>query len=53
MTNVVPWVPWSWANNWTSVNPGTLTKYVYDGNSDTISYVNSAVNNGLTPENVA
>jgi peptide/nickel transport system substrate-binding protein len=52
MTNVVPWVPWVWSTNWTSVNP-SVTKYVYDGNANNISYVNSAVDNGLQPENVA
>jgi len=53
MTDIVPWAPWVWANNWTSVNPNSLTKYVYDQNAGWISYVNSAVNNGLQPENVA
>jgi peptide/nickel transport system substrate-binding protein len=52
MTDVVPWVPWVWATNWTSVNP-SITSYVYDGNADNISYVNSAVDNGLQPVNVA
>jgi peptide/nickel transport system substrate-binding protein len=52
MTDVVPWVPWVWSTNWTTVNP-SVTKYVYDGNANNISYVNSAVNNGLAPENVA
>jgi peptide/nickel transport system substrate-binding protein len=52
MENVVPWIPWLWGNNWTSVNP-SLTKYVFDGNAGTISYVNSAVDNGLDPVNVA
>jgi ABC-type transport system substrate-binding protein len=53
MNDIVPWAPWVWANNWTSVNPGSMTKYVYDGNAGWISYVNSSVNNGLEPENVA
>jgi ABC-type transport system substrate-binding protein len=52
MTEVVPWVPWVWSTNWTSVNP-SVTKYEFDGNSNTISYVHSAVDNGLQPENVA
>lgn len=52
MTDVVPWVPWVWANNWTTVNP-TVNKYVFDANANNFSYVNSSVNNGLAPENVA
>jgi ABC-type transport system substrate-binding protein len=52
METAVPWAPWVWANNWTSVNP-TVTKYVFDQNAGTISYINSAVDNGLAPENVA
>jgi peptide/nickel transport system substrate-binding protein len=52
MTDVVPWAPWSWANNWTSVNP-SVTTYVFDQNAGVISYVNSAVDNGLDPVNVA
>ena len=52
METAVPWVPWVWANNWTSVNP-TVTLYVFDQFAGTISYVNSAVDNGLAPENVA
>ena len=52
MTDVVPWVPWAWANNWTTVNP-TVNKYVFDANANNFSYVNSSVNNGLAPENVA
>ena len=52
MTDVVPWVPWVWANNWTTVNP-TVNKYVFDQNANNFSYVNSSVNNGLAPENVA
>lgn len=52
METAVPWVPWVWANNWTSLDPSVVT-YVFDQNAGTISYVNSAVNNGLEPENVA
>jgi len=52
METAVPWVPWVWANNWTSVNP-TVSTYVFDQFGNTISYINSAVNNGLAPENVA
>jgi hypothetical protein len=48
-----PWAPWLWATNFTSTNLNTVTKYTFDQNAGIISYVNTAVNNGLQPENVA
>jgi len=55
MTTIVPWAPWLWATNFTSTNldPGHVTLYTYDQNAGIISYVNTAVSNGLAPKNVA
>ena len=52
METVIPWVPWSWANN--LVITGTsVTNYEYDANAGVISFSWVAVDNGLQPENVA
>ncbi|HXJ65783.1 MAG TPA: ABC transporter substrate-binding protein [Actinomycetota bacterium] len=46
MTKYVPWVPYLWANNFTVVNQ-SVTKYVFDQFSGTISWCHIAVNNGI------
>jgi ABC-type transport system substrate-binding protein len=55
MTTAVPWAPWLWATNFTTTNqdPGHVTQYVFDQNAGIISYVNTAVSNTETPQNVA
>jgi ABC-type transport system substrate-binding protein len=53
METAVPWAPWLWATNFTSTNLGTVTHYEFDQNAGIISYVNTSVNNGLAPQNVA
>src|SRR5262245_1795674 len=52
MTDQVPWVPYLWSTNFTVVQP-TVTKYVYDQFSTTISWCHIAVNNGIDPESLA
>ncbi len=52
MEEVVTWVPWCWANNWTSSTRDSMTQYVYDRTPVTRP-AQLAVNNGLAPENVA
>jgi hypothetical protein len=42
-----------WATQFTSTNLNTVTSYAFDQNAGIISYVNTSVNNGLAPENVA
>src|SRR4029077_3914906 len=52
METVVPWVPWSWANN--LVITGTsVTNYEYDANAGVISFSWTAVDDGIAPVNVA
>jgi len=53
MTTAVPWAPWLWATQFTSTNLNTVTSYAFDQNAGIISYVNTSVNNGLAPVNVA
>jgi ABC-type transport system substrate-binding protein len=53
MTTAVPWAPWLWATQFTSTNLKTVVSYQFDQNAGIISYVNTSVNNGLTPQNVA
>jgi ABC-type transport system substrate-binding protein len=53
MTTAVPWAPWLWATQFTSTNLNTVTSYAFDQNAGIISYVNTSVNNGLAPQNVA
>jgi ABC-type transport system substrate-binding protein len=55
MTQAVPWAPWLWATNFTTTNldPGHVTHYEFDQNAGIISYVNTAVGNTETPQNVA
>jgi peptide/nickel transport system substrate-binding protein len=47
MTEVVPWVPFLWAQNVTTTAP-SVTKYEYDQFSGYISLTQIAVNNGQT-----
>jgi peptide/nickel transport system substrate-binding protein len=44
MTNVVPWVPYLWANNITVTAP-SVTRFAYDQFSGYISFTQIAVNN--------
>jgi peptide/nickel transport system substrate-binding protein len=53
MDTAVPWAPWLWSTNFTTTNNNTVTQYTYDQSAGIISYVNTAVNNGLQPKNVA
>ncbi len=53
MEKAVPWAPWIWATNFTSTNLNTVDHYEYDQFAGIISYVNTSVNNGLDPQNVA
>jgi hypothetical protein len=53
MTTAVPWAPWLWATQFTSTNLNTVSSYAFDQNAGIISYVNTSVNNGLAPQNVA
>jgi ABC-type transport system substrate-binding protein len=52
MTKYVPWVPYLWSTNFTVVAP-TVTKYVYDQFSTTISWCHIAVNNNINPESLS
>jgi ABC-type transport system substrate-binding protein len=51
MTKYVPWAPYLWSTNFTVVSP-TVTKYVYDQFSTTISWCHIAVNNNIKPESL-
>lgn len=53
MDTAIPWAPWLWSTNFTTTNNNTVTQYTYDQSAGIISYVNTAVNNGLQPKNVA
>ena len=52
MEDIVPWIPWSWAQN-LIITGTTTTHYEYDANGGVISLCWVAVNNGLAPVNVA
>ncbi len=51
MTKYIPWVPYLWSTNFTVVGP-SVTTYVYDQFSTTISWCHIAVNNNIDPESL-
>jgi peptide/nickel transport system substrate-binding protein len=51
MEDIVPWVPYLWATV-INTNAPTVTKFEFDQNANTISYVHIAVNNGIDPTTV-
>jgi peptide/nickel transport system substrate-binding protein len=52
MEDIVPWIPWGWANN-IVITGTTTTNYEYDANGGVISLCWVAVDNGLAPQGVA